>query len=91
MMVDMVSVFGKPGVSIIFNGGQIAREEAMLQLHRGNPVITVRGSGRAADELLDPASDLFRRIPRHANLQVVDMGNGEALYKILESAFQFAP
>jgi hypothetical protein len=89
MMVDMLGVFGRSGVSIIFNGGQIAREEAMRQLHKRNPVITVKGSGRAADEILDPTSDLYQRRPPNDTLHVVDFGDSAALFEMLNGMFPF--
>jgi hypothetical protein len=42
---------GHASVAILVNGGEIARKEAMYNVHQGRPLIIIEGSGRAADEI----------------------------------------
>jgi hypothetical protein len=48
-------------VTVLVNGGEIARDDARRAMAAGRPVLTVRGTGRAADELAAaPGSPLLR-------------------------------
>ena len=38
-------------VAVLVNGGEIARKEALYNVHQGRPLIIIEGSGRAADEI----------------------------------------
>ncbi len=51
---------GRPSVAVLVNGGQIALKEVQANVAAGRAVITVQGSGRAADAL---ASLLTGRTP----------------------------
>jgi len=51
---------GRPSVAVLVNGGKIALKEVQANIEAGRTVITVEGSGRAADAL---ASLLNRRAP----------------------------
>lgn len=51
LIAEMIHARGRPGVSLLINGGQIARREVISQLHQSRPVITVAQSGRFADQL----------------------------------------
>lgn len=42
---------GHASVAILVNGGEIARKEALYNVHQGRPLIIIEGSGRAADEI----------------------------------------
>ncbi len=48
---------GRGIVTVVINGGRIARAEIAASVRRGHPVIVVEGTGRAADEIaaaMDP-------------------------------------
>ena len=42
---------GQPSATLLVNGGRIAHEDARRSLEASRPLLVVRGSGRAADEL----------------------------------------
>lgn len=42
---------GHASVAVLVNGGEIARKEALYNVHQGRPLIIIEGSGRAADEI----------------------------------------
>jgi hypothetical protein len=44
-------------VTVVLNGGAIAREEIAESVRRGRPVIVVDGTGRTADEIADALAD----------------------------------
>jgi hypothetical protein len=46
-----------PSITVLVNGGETAREDASLSVASGRPVITVAGSGRAADALAGALGD----------------------------------
>ena len=46
-----------PSITVLVNGGETAREDAALSVASGRPVISVAGSGRAADALADAVRD----------------------------------
>jgi hypothetical protein len=62
---------GGAAPTIVVNGGRLTHEEAMLRLAEGRLVVTVEGSGRAADELAADeglrASGRLRVIPLSAD------------------------
>jgi hypothetical protein len=58
-----------PTVTVLINGGEIARQDVKLCLAAGRPVIVVAGSGRAADQLA-AAKD------QPATVHAVDIGDG---------------
>lgn len=45
------------GVTVVLNGGTIARAEIAESVRRGRPVIVVEGTGRAADEIASALAD----------------------------------
>ena len=87
MMVEILGAFGKPGISLVINGGQITRDEVTRQLHRGRAVIVIAGSGRAADDLLDAGTNLRRRQPTDAAIITVQIDDPAALRQTLAAHF----
>src|SRR5262249_13114389 len=50
-LVQVLAPSGSPAVTVLVNGGPIAREELLRSVERGSPLVIVEGSGGAADEL----------------------------------------
>jgi hypothetical protein len=50
-LFEVVDRLGVSAPTIVVNGGRLSLEEALLRLEGGHVVLTVEGSGRAADEL----------------------------------------
>lgn len=48
---------GRPMVTVVLNGGSIARAEIAASVERDIPVIVVEGTGRAADEIASALAD----------------------------------
>jgi hypothetical protein len=83
LLVDLLRAADVPGVALVVNGGPIVREEVAAHAIRGNPVIAVAGSGRAADELIDPHSALRGELPG-INLAIADLEQPSSLTDALE-------
>ncbi len=68
-------------VTVLVNGGEIARDDARRSMAAGRPVLAIRGTGRAADELAAaPASPLLRVVDGLARPQQL----AEALVAMLK-------
>lgn len=65
----------KPCLALIVNGGEIVAREAATHARRKVPLVTLKGSGRFADELAEstPASVLRRRYPTDAAVEIFDV------------------
>ncbi|HVO70882.1 MAG TPA: hypothetical protein VMT24_12600 [Aggregatilineaceae bacterium] len=74
LLVGLLRTSGKPGLALIINGGDIVLKEVMAHVAQGNTLVTVRGSGRIADKLSDPASEERAALPPGARLYVADLG-----------------
>lgn len=83
LLVGLLRAAGVPGAALVVNGGPIVREEIGAQAAAGNPVIVVAGSGRAADELADPHSDLRRATPG-LQLEIAHLAQPASLIAALE-------
>jgi type III secretion system FlhB-like substrate exporter len=61
-------------VTVLLNGGKVARSAVALSLETGRPVIAVSGTGRLADELAGEAQQdvLITVIPANAEQQLVE-------------------
>jgi len=66
------------------HGGEIVLREIQAQAARGSTLVTVRGSGRIADELADPNSATRRGLPPGARLYVADLSAPAAAVALLE-------
>ena len=51
---------GCPSLAVLVNGGSIAKNEVLLNVRQGRPVIVIEGSGRLADEI---AGILHEKLP----------------------------
>lgn len=71
------------GVALIINGGEIVAREAQIHALHGKPLIVVRGSGRSADELADPSSEMSRLMLPTARFEVVDLDDPASLASAL--------
>ena len=72
---------------ITWNGGQITQDEIMLAAKKKWPVMLVRGSGRATDEVADKLTngdkELLETLPTDHRVTVVQRDNPESLRKAL--------
>lgn len=84
LLVGLLRASGKPGVALIINGGEIVSKEAQSHAVLGNTLITVRGSGRVADELADPRSERRALLPPHARLEVASLNAPGAFTALLD-------
>jgi hypothetical protein len=92
LLVGLLRAAERPGFALIINGGKIVNHEAQAHAGQGNMLVTVQGTGRAADALADPTSDLRAALPPGTRLQVVDVHAPEAFTALLEQELgQHAP
>ncbi|GAB4421537.1 MAG: hypothetical protein Kow00106_18500 [Anaerolineae bacterium] len=73
LLVGLLRASSAPGFALIVNGGKIVMEEARAQAAQGNPVVILRGSGRAADRLADSASAERASLPAGARLYLAEV------------------
>lgn len=83
LLVGLLRAASVPGAALIVNGGPIVREEIAAHAALKNPVIAVAGSGRAADELIDPQSALRAEVPDLA-IEVAHLADPPSLTAALE-------
>jgi hypothetical protein len=62
---------GRPSATVLVNGGDISMDDVRRSIADGRPVITVDGSGRAADEL---AASVRGEVSRSDVSQLADSG-----------------
>lgn len=84
LMVDMLSMTIKPGLALIINGGEIVLSEAQAHARRGHTLVTVRGSGRVADDLANPDHEARRSLALGARVYVADVNAPELCTVLLE-------
>ncbi len=75
LLVSLLRAAGQPGLALIINGGEIVFKEVQRHIRLGNTVVTVKGSGRVADDLADPASERRAALPPQAHIEVADMND----------------
>lgn len=83
LLVGLLRAASVPGAALIVNGGPIVREEIAAHVALNNPVIAVAGSGRAADELVDPRGALRAELPG-LTVEVVPLADPPSLTAALE-------
>lgn len=83
LLVDLLRAAGMPGAALAVNGGPIVRQEVAAHAALGNPVIAVGGSGRVADELIDPHSALRAEISG-VRLEIAQLAQPSSLTAALE-------
>lgn len=64
-----------PSVTVLLNGGDISREDINNSILADRPVITLKGTGRLADELADDAHS--------ALIKTISADDGEAIYQAI--------
>lgn len=64
---------GNSSVTILANGGSVARKDVSLSLENGRPVIALAGTGRLADEIANQ--------PNHSSLVVIVSAHDEHALK----------
>lgn len=73
LLVGMLQATEQPGLALIINGGTVVAEEISAHAQIGNTLVTVRGSGRAADELADPNSERRAALPPDAHIEIANL------------------
>ena len=86
LLVGMLRGCGLPGLALIINGGQIVFQEVLAHAREGNTLVTVRDSGRIADQLADPTSEEHAALPEGVRLRVANLRAPEAFTAILKTA-----
>lgn len=92
-MYELAEELGKeiPVLTILVNGGQVAKREVLQSVRRGWPIIVIEGTGRLADEIAiavrekkDPPSDQIAPIVTYDRLVLFDVEEGpEALATLI--------
>lgn len=83
LLVGLLRAAGCPGAAFVINGGDIVLTEAKMHGEQGNPIITLRGSGRLADRLADPTSTERRQLPPSTRLHVVNITDPQGCIDLL--------
>jgi len=76
LLVSTIRGSRKRGVAIVVNcrpESSIVQHEIPLHARQGNAIIAVRGSGGAADALLDTTSAFFQLMPAGSRIDAVDL------------------
>lgn len=87
MMVGLLQAAQKPGLVLVINGGQVVLQEVQMHARAGNLLVTLRGSGRMADQIADPASNEHGTLPDGAHVYIADMAVPETLAAMLADLF----
>lgn len=66
---------GLPAVTVLINGGQIARDEVLRTVRHGWPLLVIEGSGRLADEIAGLWRDQPVDIPDPVMAEIIADGN----------------
>lgn len=91
LLVGLLGAVHVPGLALVVNGGQIVLDEVHAQAARGRSLVVLRGSGRAADALADPASAERHALPAGARLHLVDVGVPEQFRALVERLISSPP
>ncbi len=81
---------GKPSVTVLINGGEVAWTDAAEAVKAGHPVIVIAGSGRTADELAaalrgEVVDERARELVASGLLYAVNLDDGsDALVKVMK-------
>lgn len=87
MIVNM-SKLAKKHLAIVANGGIITQREVEEQIRQKRTILTIKGSGRYADELADPLSTTRTTLPSDARIIVVNIEDPKSLIAFLRAFFQ---
>jgi hypothetical protein len=81
---------GKPSVTVLINGGEVAWTDAAEAVKAGHPIIVIAGSGRTADELAaalrgEVVDERARELVASGLLYAVNLDDGsDALVKVMK-------
>jgi hypothetical protein len=84
LLVGLLQAAGRPGAAFVINGGDIVFAEIKLHAAQRNQIITLKGSGRIADQLAQPTSEERRQLPATPHVHVAhidDPVGGSALIR----------
>jgi hypothetical protein len=87
-MIINMSKLAKKHLAIVANGGMITQKEIAEQIKQKRTILTIKGSGRYADELADPHSETRTTLPSDARIIVVDIDDPKSLIAFLRAFFQ---
>lgn len=81
---------GRPSLTLVVNGGQITYDDIDHSLLAGRPVIILAGTGRAADTIAaaargDTGDPKAAQAAASPGIQIVSLGDPQALYSAIES------
>jgi len=92
-MYALAKEFSKeiPVLTVLVNGGQVAKHEVLQSVRHGWPIIVIEGTGRLADEIAtavrektEPASDQIAAIVRYDRIVVFNIKVGpDALARLI--------
>ena len=92
LLVGLLRASRRTGFALVINGGGIVFDEVKRHAAQGNPIVTVCGSGRVADELADPNSERRRELPPDVRLYVADLHSPQAFmaqaYRLLTGGYE---
>ncbi len=76
-MYELAAVLsqGRPSLAVLVNGGPIAKNEVLLNVRQGRPVIVIEGSGRLADEIAGILHEKPTSIPDPALSEITTNGD----------------
>lgn len=82
---------GKPSITVVVNGGEIAYSDVERSLCAGRPVVTIAGSGRTADQLAAaargaPADERAVALAKTGLIQAVSAEDTSRLARMLAAA-----
>ncbi|MDX2077495.1 MAG: hypothetical protein SFZ02_13785 [bacterium] len=87
-MIINMSKLAKKHLAIVANGGAITQKEVLQQVLSKRTIVTIKGSGRYADELADPKSETRTSLPTDARIIVIDIEEPKTLIGFLRAFFQ---
>lgn len=83
-----MSTVAKKHLAIVANGGVITQIEVLEQIRQKRTIVTIKGSGRYADELANPKSQTRTALPSDARIITVDIEEPKSLIAFLRAFFQ---
>ncbi|MCL4256252.1 MAG: hypothetical protein KJ043_21015 [Anaerolineae bacterium] len=83
-----MSTLAKKHLAIVANGGVITQIEVLEQIRQKRTILTIKGSGRYADELANPKSETRTALPSDARIITVNIEEPKTLIAFLRAFFQ---
>ncbi len=91
LLVGLLGAVPVPGLALVVNGGQIVLDEVHAQAGRGQRLVALRGSGRAADALANPSSPERQALPPGTRIDVVEADLPDQFRVLVEGLFSPRP